>query len=85
MDNTSGDNKNRFVFGMLAALVRYGLFKEVEVIHLLVGHTHNDVDAVFGVLARRIRHATFHTVDQQIQGLMNCITKSKYSLILKLF
>jgi hypothetical protein len=29
LDNTSGDNKNTFVFGNLANLVMKGMFKEV--------------------------------------------------------
>jgi hypothetical protein len=43
-DNCVRENKNRFVFGALALLVHWGIFDEVEVGFLLVGHTHDDID-----------------------------------------
>lgn len=77
MDNTPGDNKNSYVFAMLAYLVAVGMFQEVEVIHLLKGHTHNDVDAVFGVLAKRVKHATIYTPEELMTALRSSVKKSK--------
>jgi hypothetical protein len=47
LDNTCRDNKNRFVFGYIQSLVDMGLFREVEVNFLPVGHTHCDIDQLF--------------------------------------
>ena len=52
LDGCVGDNKNRTVFGYCAWLVAQGHFKEVHVNFLLVGHTHEDIDAVFGIISK---------------------------------
>ena len=49
-DNCVGENKNMFVFGFLAWLVLVGLYDEVEMHFLIVGHTHDLVDSMFGTL-----------------------------------
>lgn len=48
VDNTCKDNKNNVVMAFCALLVRFGLFEDVEVHFLLVGHTHIDLDGTFG-------------------------------------
>jgi hypothetical protein len=48
MVNAAGDNKNWFVFCFWSLLVAKGIFKEVYVNFMLVGHTHDDIDALFG-------------------------------------
>jgi hypothetical protein len=48
MDNAVSDNKNRFVFCFWSLLVAKGIFREVHVNFMLVGHTHDDIDALFG-------------------------------------
>lgn len=62
VDNTSGDNKNSFVLGFLGYMVACGMFKEVLVHHHLVGHSHIDVDALIGVLAKHIRNRSIDTL-----------------------
>ena len=47
LDNTAKDNKNRYVFAYCHSLVDMGLFQEVEVNFLPVGHTHCDIDQLF--------------------------------------
>ena len=42
-------------------LVKYGLFRRIEVCRLPVGHTHEDIDALFDVLRRESRHKTLIT------------------------
>ena len=57
MDNCSGDNKNKYMFSWGATLVQRGVFKSISFSFLLVGHTHEDIDALFsrisGHLARK--------------------------------
>ena len=51
-DNAVGENLNQNVFGYLAQLVHCGIFLEVTVGTLLVGHTHNINDQLFSVWSR---------------------------------
>lgn len=46
IDNAS-DNKNRWVLGFFAWLVLIGWVKEVQLSMMMVGHTHEDIDALF--------------------------------------
>lgn len=55
LDNTSKDNKNHTVFGFLAWLVAEGHFVNATISFLPVGHTHEDIDALFGVVVRYLR------------------------------
>ena len=55
LDNTSKDNKNHTVFGFLAWLVAEEHFVNATVSFLPVGHTHEDIDALFGVVVRYLR------------------------------
>ena len=48
MDNAVSDNKNRFVFCFWSLLVAKRIFWEVYVNFMLVGHIHDDIDALFG-------------------------------------
>ncbi|KAL3676114.1 hypothetical protein R1sor_026062 [Riccia sorocarpa] len=55
MDNSAKDNKNQHVLAFCSELVIRGVFEIVEVNFLMVGHTHEDVDALFSkVIARTI-------------------------------
>eukprot|EP00965_Chrysotila_dentata_P003335 108809-Pleurochrysis_carterae.AAC.1 len=46
MDNAA-DNKNRWVFGFFAWANLQGLVEEVHLSMMMVGHTHEDIDAIF--------------------------------------
>jgi hypothetical protein len=48
LDNACSDNKNRYTFCFFLLLVAKGVFREVYVNFMLVGHTHEDIDALFG-------------------------------------
>ncbi|XP_062597809.1 uncharacterized protein LOC134259225 isoform X2 [Saccostrea cucullata] len=50
-DNSAKDNKNYILMGLLANLVRRGIFKKVKLSFLMVGHTHEDVDQMFSRLS----------------------------------
>ena len=49
------ENKNRYVFAYWSLVVAKVIFKEVLVSFLLVGHTHDDIDAFFGRWSMRLR------------------------------
>ena len=41
------ENKNRYLFAFLCALVKLDIFEQVTCNYLLVGHTGNEVDQTF--------------------------------------
>ena len=51
LDNTSSTNKNNIQMVANAALVELGIFREVWISFLMVGHTHEDIDQMFSCLA----------------------------------
>ena len=55
MDNCWRENKNRYVMGYLSLLVHRKVFKEIEISFLPVGHTHEDIDQLFGTIASTLK------------------------------
>ena len=55
MDNCSGENKNKMVLTFLALLVHYGVFEKIKLSFLIVGHTHELIDAVFAIYHRAVK------------------------------
>ncbi|KAL3692543.1 hypothetical protein R1sor_006194 [Riccia sorocarpa] len=53
MENSANDNKNIHVFAFCSELVKHGIFETVEVNFLMVGHTHEDIDALFSKVSAR--------------------------------
>ena len=51
VDNAPGENKNQHVFTAVAGLVAKGVFKSATIAFLRVGHTHEDLDGLWGVNA----------------------------------
>lgn len=56
VDNCGRENKNKFVFSFLECLVQWGVFDEVIVGFLPVGHTHEDIDQTFSRTSERLRN-----------------------------
>jgi hypothetical protein len=54
-DNCGGDNKNHAVLAFCGFLVGRGVFKTAQLNHLVVGHTHEDIDAFFAVISRLLK------------------------------
>lgn len=50
-DNCTRENKNRFVMAYFEMLVAMGVFRQVNVSFLPVGHTHEDIAQVFYLCA----------------------------------
>jgi hypothetical protein len=48
LDNACTNNKIRYVFSFSSLLVHREVFREVYINFLIVGHTHEDIDALFG-------------------------------------
>ena len=72
LDNTTKQNKGRYLAGFLALLVRQGTFEEAYMMYLPVGHTHDLVDQMFSRFAVHLR--TNHALSRSM--LARCIKKS---------
>jgi hypothetical protein len=70
MDNATRDNKNRFVFCFWSLLVVKGIFREVYVNFMLVGHTHDDIDALFGRWTMALKKENFPTIPLLMKSFM---------------
>lgn len=69
LDNCWRENKNRYVLGYLESLVRLGVFKEVHVSFLPIGHTHSDIDQCFSRTSQRLKHHDAVTMDDLVTEL----------------
>jgi len=70
LDNTTKDNKNKCVFGFMGWLVLKDVFQTVRVRYLCVGHTHEDIDALFGVLMQHLyRGQCFATIEKLMDAI----------------
>lgn len=71
VDNTSRENKNKYLIFFLAVLILLGYFDDVVVHFLTVGHTHDDQDAVFGILSSQKQqvHRVAYDLHDLIQSL----------------
>jgi hypothetical protein len=74
LDNTSKQCKGRYVLGFLATLVAWGVFDEIELAFLPVGHTHEDIDQFFSCLARWLRHHNARCRNEMGAAVHQCYT-----------
>ena len=71
MDNATGDNKNRYAFAFWSLLVAKHIFHEVYVSFMLVGHTHDDIDALFGRWSMQLKKENFPTIPSLMKSFMD--------------
>lgn len=55
VEDSAPDNKNKYRQTFYAMLVKEGIFFSVQMLYLLVGHTHWKVDQIFSVLSRAVK------------------------------
>ena len=58
LNNSKKDNKNKFLIEFWLLLIAKEIFKKVQVAILVVGHTHEDIDAYFSYLSKKSRAKT---------------------------
>ena len=71
LDNACLDNKNRYVFSFFTLLVQKGVFREVYVYFLLIGHIYEDIDAMFGRWNYRLRTNDYPMLPMLIKLFMD--------------
>ena len=76
IDNCWRENKNRYVFSLLAALIELNVFEEISCNFLLVGHTGNEVDQLFSILATELK-ADLRTIEDLKVKIENSPIKPK--------
>ena len=74
LDNTTKQNKGRFLAGFLTLLVRQGVFEETYMMYLPVGHTHDLVDQMFSRFAVHLR-----TNNALSRGMLAKCIKNSYT------
>lgn len=70
LDNSARENKNQKLFRLLMILVQKGVFRTIQAAFLRKGHTHEDIDGIFGQIAVTISHSEFNTTDELEDILM---------------
>jgi len=71
MEYATRDNKNKFVFTFWSLFVAKKIFHEVYVSFLLVGHTHDDIDALFGRWSMQLKKDNFPTIPSLMKSFMD--------------
>jgi hypothetical protein len=66
-----GENKNKTLIAFLADLVRKKVFAKIKACFLMVGHTHDDIDQIFGTIATHIKQIHIFCPDRET--LFSCI------------
>jgi len=73
------ENTAKAVLLMCELLIARGLTKKVVLTRLMVGHTHSDIDAVFGRLWTAIRSSHVHTQEQYRTMMMQSLSTEAYA------
>jgi hypothetical protein len=71
LENACSDNKNRYVFSFFSLLIYKGVFHEVYIDFLLVGHTHEDIDTMFRRWSRRLRMNDYPILPMLMKSFMD--------------
>ena len=72
-DNCPREGKNRYVLGFMLLLQVLGVFRYTVLGFLRTAHSHDDVDQVFGQVARLLMGKTCQSASQMINVLEQCI------------
>jgi hypothetical protein len=71
LDNSTKENKNRFVMAFCSLLTARGIFKEVTVGFLVVGHTHEDIDGYFSYLSKLVKQKNTYVLTDFMKAFMD--------------
>ena len=71
-DNCTGQNKNISVIRLGLYLVEIEIYKEVEILFYVVGHTKNTCDRLFSNMKHRCHKSTIYTMSQLDDVLNTC-------------
>ena len=80
-DNCGKDLKNQYVMAFYYLLVELDIFDEVLISHMPPGHTHNDVDFCFGIIAQKLKKVNIPSFEALKQELSNVNINSQKVLV----
>lgn len=83
LDNCGSENKNRYVFAYLSLLVARGVFDIVQLGFLMVGHTHEDIDALFSRFSEKLRKKTTFTFPHLMKLFNECVSMQPAPFLLQ--
>lgn len=66
-DNCTRENKNVYMFALCASLVGLGIFQEVQLCFLIVGHTHEDIDQRFSIISNTLKRTDIDSLQELLQ------------------
>ena len=72
LDNCGFENKNRYVYANFSLLVAKGVFNMVQLGFLMVGHTHEDIDALFSCFSKELRTKQVFSFPHLMQKFNEC-------------
>lgn len=73
LDNCVKENKNQYILWLLALLVELKIFEKIRLNFLPVGHTHEDIDAFFGVYSKHLAQMDVYTIEDLLQAMESCL------------
>ena len=84
LDNCS-ENKNKVLFSFVSHLVSKEVFAEAYIGFLMVGHTHEDIDQFFSIIAAHLRKLEticpdLESLELEIENAFLLSTKNKHQL-----
>ena len=71
MDNATRDNKNRNVYAYWSLLVAKRIFCEVYVNFMIEGHTHDNINTLFGRWSMLLKKENFPTIPPLMKSFMD--------------
>jgi len=74
------ENANQYLLGMCELLIAKRIIREIRVSRLVRGHTHEDIDGVFGHIWTWMRNTTVHTLDDFCNGIKQAFEYGKLSV-----
>ncbi|XP_028416665.1 uncharacterized protein LOC114540736 [Dendronephthya gigantea] len=75
VDNCWRENKNKYVLTLLSLLVEWSVFDKIKGNFLPVGHTHEDIDALFGCFSKHLKFLDVYTVNDIRKAFEECCNK----------
>ena len=71
LDKSAKDNKNRYVMAFCSLLTASRIFKEVAIGFLIVGHTHEDIDAHFSYLLKLLKMKNMYVLSNLMKAFID--------------
>lgn len=77
------ENKNQYTLAYLNMLVETGVFKNIKVGFLLVGHTHDQIDQMFIRFSKKLKYKSALTLPTMVEIIKGLHTPSPNIIFLE--